>query len=259
MADPTTASGSFTAIGFGIDASRQMTAESLSVLSGASDVYYLLQGVDAEERIKAIVPKAESLQPYFAAGRIRKQVNQSVRDILVSRVRGGFQVVVVCSGHPALMVWPVQQAIKICFEEGYRTRVLPGISTIDCAIADFAGILPFRGVQCYDATDFLMYKINVDVSFPLLLMQPASAGDQVLGAHAYIHVLRDMLVQIYGEQHGIFLYEAENGDNQRNILSIQLRMLDLSMCPRCSLLIPPKHGRSLDQDRLRLSHYSSCD
>lgn len=76
---------------------------------------------------------------------------------MMTDVRSGLYVVGAFFGHPGLFMSPNRRALAIAQAEGYTIKMLPGISTEDCLLADL-GIDPsFAGCLTTDAPAFLFY------------------------------------------------------------------------------------------------------
>ena len=95
---------------------------------------------------------------------------------MLREVRAGLDVVGVFYGHPGVFVAPSHRALAIAKEEGYKARMLPGISAEDCLYADL-GIDPANpGCLIYEASDFLITERPVNINSHLILFQVGCVG-----------------------------------------------------------------------------------
>ena len=95
---------------------------------------------------------------------------------MLAEVRKGLDVVGAFYGHPGVFVSPSHRAIAIAREEGYRARMLPGISAEDCLFADL-GIDPSNpGCVSYEASELLIRDLPVVATSHLVLWQVGVVG-----------------------------------------------------------------------------------
>ncbi len=91
-------------------------------------------------------------------------------------VRAGLDVVGVFYGHPGVFVNPSHRALSIAREEGYKARMLPGVSAEDCLYADLCIDPANPGCVTYEASDFLIRERPVNIHSHLILFQVGCIG-----------------------------------------------------------------------------------
>jgi len=131
---------------------------------------------------------------------------------MLNSVRAGKMTVGAFYGHPGVFAYPSHESVRIAREEGYRARMLPGISAEDCLFADL-GVDPARnGCQSYESTDFLMNGRIIDNSSQVILWQIGVLGDWTFKRNGYdlssMPLLLERLYQYYPPTHEVIVYEA---------------------------------------------------
>lgn len=95
---------------------------------------------------------------------------------MVSDLRKGLHVVGAFYGHPGLFMSPTRRAMAIAQAEGYMTRMLPGVSSEDCLLADL-GIDPsFVGCLTCEARDFLIHDHSDLTARHVIMYETAQLG-----------------------------------------------------------------------------------
>src|SRR5581483_10712284 len=130
---------------------------------------------------------------------------------ILAHVRHGFKVCAAFYGHPGEFVAPSHEAVRRARAEGFRARMLPGVSAEDCLFADL-GVDPARfGCQSYEATEFLVHGRSVDPTAALVLWQLGTVGNAAAAESAApvgLAVLVDVLLESYPPEHAVVVYEA---------------------------------------------------
>jgi len=115
-------------------------------------------------------------------------------------------------GHPGVFVNPAHRAISIAKSEGYKARMLPGVSAEDCLFADL-GIDPANpGCSSYEATDYLLRTRPANIHSHFVLWQVGCVGITDFNFKGFdnskFSVLVDRLEQEYGADHTVVHYIA---------------------------------------------------
>jgi uncharacterized protein YabN with tetrapyrrole methylase and pyrophosphatase domain len=238
-------SGSLTIVGSGIKAGFQTTPEAVQSIERADKVLYLFADPVPATWIVKVNPSAQSLEGFYAPSKDRERTYEEITEEILRWVRRGLDVCVVLYGHPGVFVAPSHAAIGRARDEGFRARMLPGISAEDCLFADL-GVDPGAwGCQSFEATNFLLYRRNFDTSTPLVLWQVAGIGvrqgatePSVAGLRALAEFLQDR----YGRDHEVTLYQASPYPVFDPIVQrMPLRDLpNADLTAMCTLYVPPK-------------------
>ena len=249
-------SGSLTVVGTGIQFAGQMTIEARAHIQQAEKVLFLVSDPITADWIKDINPSAESLYSFYKLGESRMIAYEGMIERILGEVRKNLRVCAVFYGHPGVFVYPSHEAIKQAHLEGYKAKMLPGISAEDCLFADL-GIDPARnGCQSFEATDFLIHKRKFDTGSALILWQIGCIGDFTFRLEPYathgLQVLTEYLCQFYDATHPTVVYEAaEYPIFDPCIEHVQLATLpEAQISPISTLYIAPQTLAPLDNEML---------
>lgn len=238
-----------------------ITHETWRHVEKADKVLYGVADAVSWSALAELNSTAESLPPYIKGRPRRDTYNRWVNQIL-DHVRQGMRVCVVFYGHPGVFVYPSHEAIRRARLEGFRARMLPGISAEDCLFADL-GIEPSKnGMQSYEATDFLLRRRTVDPTSGLLLWQIAIAGrldypdePDVSG----IRMLAELLQTWYDPDHEAVIYEAARYAILEPLIRHTTigRLHEEEISILSTLYVPPVGPAEIDPrmvERLELAH-----
>jgi precorrin-6B methylase 1 len=205
------ARGSLTVVGTGIKAAAHLTTEARLAIEGAEQVLYAVTDPIAAAWIQRANPNARSLDSFYEPGKQRRQIYAAISDEIVSRVHRGTDVCAVFYGHPGVFAWAGHDAIRRLRGDGLAARMLPGVSSMDCLVADL-GLDPApSGCQSYEATDFLVRRRTIDTGALLILWQIGFIGawdyEPVPSLRA-LPLLVERLRELYPPDHETLLYEA---------------------------------------------------
>jgi Tetrapyrrole (Corrin/Porphyrin) Methylases len=99
-----------------------------------------------------------------------------VTKIMLRDVRAGHDVLGIFYGHPGIFVSPTHRAIAIAREEGYKARMLPGISAEDVLFADLGVDPAINGCATYEATELIMRDRVLNPSVHNIIWQVGGVG-----------------------------------------------------------------------------------
>jgi uncharacterized protein YabN with tetrapyrrole methylase and pyrophosphatase domain len=204
-------SGSLTVVGTGIQLGSHLTLEARAAIKQADIVLTLVTEPAARAWLARLNPATRSLHTLYQLGRKRDEAYDAMTNEILRYVRRGLDVCAAFYGHPAVFVTPTGELLRRASAEGFRVRLLAGISADACLFADL-GIDPSRsGCQSYDATEFLVHRHRVDPSAALLLWQVGSVGNAVAATEPMptgLPVLIETLLETYPADHEVTVYEA---------------------------------------------------
>ena len=173
--------------------------------------------------------------------------------LLLTSVRAGKLTVGAFYGHPGVFAYPSHESIRRARAEGYKARMLPGISAEDCLFADLNIDPAQTGCQSYEATDFLLNSRQIDNSSQLILWQIGVLGDTTFKAQGYdfqgaMPYLLEKLNRYYSPSHLVYVYEAATIAGAEAVVH-QVPLWSLGQSPLTSastLYVPP--ARSSESD-----------
>jgi len=252
-----TTSGSLTIVGTGIQAG-QLTIAAKNAIEQADKLLYFVTDPLATAYLHGLNPTAESLAHFYGEGKDRLVTYMEMVERILDEVKRGLNVCAAFYGHPGVFVLPAHEAIRRAREAGMTATMLPGISAEDCLFADL-GIDPaFPGCQNFEATDFLVYRREFDVTASLILWQIGMIGVQTAEirelAARNLGVLAEYLSGFYGPDHHVVIYEASAyPDLDCRAELTTLGALAAARVSRISTLyVAPKNvPRSVDRDMVR--------
>jgi hypothetical protein len=204
--------GSLVVVGTGIKAIAHMTAEAMEAIRQADKVLYGTCEPLTEDWIRRNAQSADSLDRFYVDGGVRMVAYRRMIQEVLDHVRRGLRVCVAFEGHPGTFVYVSHESIRLLREEGYRARMLPGVSTQEVMFCDLLFDPAEYGCQSFDATDFLLRGYEPDVTSSLILWQVSCIGDfsfrETASENNNLDVLAEVLQRFYGAQHEVLAYEA---------------------------------------------------
>jgi len=253
----TVESGSLVVIGTGIMLAGQITVAAKNEIIAADRLIAKTNNALSARWLQGLNPKLELLDDLYDPAVPRNRTYQCMVARIMDAVRRGERVCAVFYGHPGVFVDPAHAAIRQARAEGYRARMLPGISAEDCLVADL-GIDPGRfGMQCFEATSFLFHEYRHDPTCALVLWQIDVVGDHTLMARqpaaGAIDALVNRLCRHYARDQEIVLYEAATLPIEKP--RIDHTTLDslgsAQLNPATTLYIPPCGRPKINQQVMR--------
>jgi len=204
-------SGRLVVVGTGIQLGRHVSQRVISEIEHAEAVFCLADEF-AMDWVMKLRPDTVSLAGYYGDGKDRRQTYREMEARILGEVRAGRHVCAVFYGHPGIFADVPHVSVRKARAEGYPARMEPGISAEACLYADL-GIDPgHRGVQSFEATQYLIYERRVDPTALLILWQVALAGDleckRFHAESAHLDVLVEKLERDYPPETEVILYEA---------------------------------------------------
>ena len=242
--------GSLSIVGSGIRPGLHTSQEARVRIEHAGKVLYLLAEEAPTGWIERLNPSAESLVPLYRLGRDRAEVYEELVTAMLDWVRRGVDVCMVTYGNPAVFDQSSHEAVRRARAEGFRAKIFPGISALDCLFVDL-GLDPGEdGLQTFEATDFLVSRRVPDTSVPLILWQISVIGvAEATGTvnRAGLRILSERLVELYGEDHEVIVYEASPFPVGRSLVEpCSLKGLPEAVTGMSTLYVPPTSKASPD-------------
>ncbi len=203
--------GSLTVVGTGIRAGVQLTPEARAAIERADCVLYLVAEPVAAAALQRLNANAESLDEFYEPGVERTDVYEAMTERIVGLVREGRAVCAAFYGHPGVFGMTAHKAVRRARAEGFEAEMLPGVSALDCLVADLGLDPGLTGCQSYEATHFLREQPAVDTGALLVLWQVSAVGrtDTITEPDVRrLPLLAARLVELYGQDQEAILYEA---------------------------------------------------
>ncbi|OAX35110.1 hypothetical protein K503DRAFT_830735 [Rhizopogon vinicolor AM-OR11-026] len=124
--------GTLTIAGSGIACVAHITLEMLSYIKESDKLFYLVCDPVTEAFIQDnATGDYFDLSVFYGKNKSRYDSYIQMCEVMLRAVRAGHRVLGVFYGHPGVFVSPSYSAIAVAREEGYKSRMLPGISAED--------------------------------------------------------------------------------------------------------------------------------
>jgi uncharacterized protein YabN with tetrapyrrole methylase and pyrophosphatase domain len=242
------AKGRLTVVGTGISFG-QLTLEARGAIQRAERVLYVVADAITERWIEENAPGSESLYDCYGPGKSRMTSYLEMVERILDAAREGAQVCAAFYGHPGVFVYPSHEAVRRARQEGIPARMLPGVSAEDCLFAEVGFDPAMRGCQSFEATDFLLRRRRFDPTSNLVLWQVGVLGALDFQPDGYdtsgLTVLQGDLVETYGGDHEVVLYEASlDPISESRIERFALEKLaSTRLTGNATLYVPPQENR----------------
>lgn len=258
------ATGKLIVVGSGIELGRHLTQRVLSEIT-AADMVFSMTDVFCHEWLRGWRSDLVALQELYGRDKDRRETYREMDAAIMEAVRDGKRVCAVFYGHPGVFADVPHEVIRKARGEGFEARMEPGVSAEACLYADLGMDPGGRGVQGFEATQFLVFDRVIDPTALLILWQVALAGDlscTQFGADSRrLTILRDKLLRWYPPDTDIILYEAA----QLPVGGFRADHLALHDLPWAefkeytTLVVPPVQSLSPDESALAGLGYTTAD
>lgn len=248
--------GSLTFVGTGLYSYGQTTPEALALIVDADRLFHLVVDPVSRRWLEELHPGAETLFDAYAPGKPRRLSYDEMESRVLAPVRTGSDVCVALYGHPGVLVDPSHGAIARARSEGYRARMLPGISSEDSLFADLEVDPAERGCQSFEATDFLVRQRPFDPRAALILWQIATIGvttyrSEEVWSRAGLAILSETLRNRYPPGHRVAVYEAARfviGEPSVEVRPLE-RLGQARVSTSSTLYVPPADAPAFEDHR----------
>lgn len=174
-------------------------------------VLYLVADRLTAEWLERVNPRSRSLHELYAPGKRRRDTYAEMVEELLAPVRAGRATCAAFYGHPGVFVQPGHEAVRRARSEGFRARMLPAVSALDCLVADLGLDPGATGLQSYEASDFLIHRRRADTAALLVLWQIGVVGELGYATEPRrenLALLAESLQRSYPANHEAIVYEA---------------------------------------------------
>ncbi|MBC3861822.1 hypothetical protein H8K32_06905 [Undibacterium jejuense] len=249
--------GQLVCVGTGMRMAGQLTPLAKSYIESFDIVIAAVPHIFTRRWLQGIAKEYICLNDHYEdtkiEGKNRRDTYRRMADTILKEVRAGKRVCAAFYGHPGIFACISHMAITDARKEGYVAHMEPGISALDCLVADL-GIDPgSRGMQSMEATQFMIYERVIDPSAMFIVWQIGLAGDLTLKRYdtepAHLQIITDKLALTYSLDHEVILYEAATNPIEQNRIE-KIRLGDLpkaNLKQITTLVIPAEHALKVDQ------------
>jgi uncharacterized protein YabN with tetrapyrrole methylase and pyrophosphatase domain len=234
-----------------------MTLQVQSVIQKSDCVVYLVNDPAMKRWIIDNSVQSISLDPIYFSFRDRNQSYEAISREIINIVKNNRNTCFVIYGHPLFLTNASEQIIKDIEQSSLdvQVEILPGISSLDCLFCDLRIDPGPRGIQAYEATEFITKNYVINSCSHLVLWQIGVVGIKTVIAderdlkcstersHALSKV-KERLMTWYQQDHPVVLYTASIYPSiPFERIDISISHLDTVSIPRLSTAyIPPFSG-----------------
>ncbi len=249
--------GSLVCVGTGMRMGGQLTPIAQSYIETFDIVIAAVPNIFTRKWLQGVAKEYICLNSYYEdmniEGKNRRDTYRRMADTILAELRNGKRVCAAFYGHPGIFACISHMAIADARAEGYSAHMEPGISALDCLVADL-GIDPGTyGMQSMESTQFMIYHRTIDPTALLILWQPGIAGELALKKletnQEYLQILVNKLARSYPLDHEVILYEAATDPLEKTRID-KIRLGDLprmALKQITTLVIPP--AKTLERDQ----------
>jgi hypothetical protein len=243
--------GSITIAGLGIHAARHPTVEVLESLRSADCVLHSVAGASVREWIQSLARTEEDLNRFYRDGAPRLEAYRAMADRAISLAKDGRSVVFAVYGHPCVLHTGVQLTLQDAARQNIRTRVLPGVSTIDGLLAAIGVDPGYGGLHMLEASDMVRFGRVPQTRGHVLILQVAITGSRLharVGHHGErAEPLLRRLAALYPPAHPALHFRLQTNDHEETLRWTEVGRLRLEdWSDASSLYLPPLHNEDVD-------------
>ncbi|MEM9201732.1 MAG: SAM-dependent methyltransferase [Actinomycetota bacterium] len=201
--------GRLTVVGTGIGARRHIIGPAVAAIGDAELVLHQIDDPVTAAWLAATNATTRAVFEQADASTLSTSVYEAIAQEVADEVVAGADVCFVTYGHPGVYQHAAHRAIELVRAAGLRGEMLPGVSALDCLIAD-VGVDIATGCTVLDATAIVLQNKQLDPSLDLVVFQIGIFGNPYVGAQqpVGIDLLADRLITAWGSDHRAIIYEA---------------------------------------------------
>lgn len=242
-------------LGLGLRCPEQTTERCMQSLRQADRVFLISDNLEKQAWLRQLNPNFYNLMTHYALGKPRRETYQEMADQVLACLNEGGNAALVSYGHPLVFCDPSRLAIEQTAAAGHELEILPGVSSIDCLLADLRVDAHQFGLQIYEGHDLLLHAVAVDPRCSQIIFQVPSLGDNTGGWVAgrfrgFIRALGEKLIETFGEEHEAVFYFGSNSP-ERPTRADRCRLKELhqvEMVSEYTLWVPPLGYQPLPPD-----------
>ena len=193
--------GKLTILGSGLSHS-DLSIEIEDQIRNADKVFFSINDLVTKTWLNSIRSDAYDLAILYDEKIGRQATYTRMSESILHFVRQGQTVVTIFYGHPGIFAAPGHRAIQIARKEGHTAHMRPGISALDCLIADVGFDPGLPGMITYEATDMLLRRRRLDPTLHTVLWQVGVIGEFGYNRRGYgnagLPLLIETLEDVYG-------------------------------------------------------------
>lgn len=249
--------GKLVCVGTGMRMAGQLTPLAKSYIESFDIVFGAVPNIFTRKWLQGVAREYVCLLDHYddtkIDGKTRRDTYRRMADTILHELRAGKRVCAAFYGHPGIFACIAHMAIADAQREGFAAHMEPGISALDCLVADL-GIDPgSSGMHSMEATQFMIFQRLVDPGALFVIWQIGIAGDLTLKRYdtepAHLQIIVDKLARSYSLDHEVILYEAATHALEQTRTD-RIRLGDLPqacLTQHTTLVIPPAQSLQYDE------------
>jgi len=196
-------------VGLGMVGVHQITREAEETLRRVNQIFITDIALGMVDYLRGFGPKVVDLTTRRELGVHRIVIYRRMTSEVVAAAVEAPPVAFATYGHPNVYCYPTTLIQRAASVLDLKTRVIPGISSIDVLLADLGLDPGFDGLQIYEASDLLIRNRPVQADVGLIVVQApivleaANRPGERSGEN--LRLLQNYLLQFYPAQHVVML------------------------------------------------------
>ncbi|EEB90231.1 hypothetical protein MPER_11585 [Moniliophthora perniciosa FA553] len=173
--------------------------------------------------------------------------------VMLQEVRKGYQVLGVFYGHPGVFVNPSHRAIALAREEGFKAKMLAGVSAEDCLFADLEFDPAILGCMTCEASECLARDRPFNPFIHNIIWQVGSIGITNMSfSNDKFSILVDRLEKDFGPNHTVVHYvgrvlpQAVSKIETFTVADLRKEGVQSHFDPVSTLYVPPRDMSPVD-------------
>ena len=218
-------------LGAGVSTPAHLTLEVLDALKKCKVLYTVIRQPKEEWLPVSVDIEVISYWKLFKSGDFRTNNYNLAVETILSAVKTQKPVAYLTPGNPVVFDSVSHALIQQGRERGYKVVVCAGISSIDTLLVDLVqDVTP--GLQVYDASSVVLYDINLNPCFPVILFQVDVFGSNraLHGINLpldYLVPLKNHLLKFYpGNHEVVFVRSQTSKDTDGRMNKMKIKDLD---------------------------------
>lgn len=244
-------------VGAGVQVPDHLTVAALDALHRCKEIYSILPPSSVDSLPNELAAKVSDLGKIYVQGSRRADVYREEVDAIWRGVLANPPVAYLTTGNPVVFDTVTAQLIGRASQCDVGLRLIAGISSVDAIMADL-GFDYAPGLQVFDASALVAYKIAPRTDLTCLLLQPDAFGTAFVAMGrrpraSAMAPLREHLLRHYPASHVVtYVTCPTSPTSQVRVESFPLCELggtkDSPQAPGASLLIPLVNDPKLDKE-----------
>jgi uncharacterized protein YabN with tetrapyrrole methylase and pyrophosphatase domain len=252
-------------VGTGIQTPNQLTIESREWIRKADIVLHGVADPISLKVLHGLNLNLECLNNFYEKGRPLGQTYKLMVERILLAIEEYDIVCVALYGHPGAFVYSSHKAIEIARTKGVQTKMLPGVSSFDCMIADLGFDPSDNGCILVEATDLILHNRKIEPTFNLVIWQVGFIGELKYQSNGQyrnnINLLKEYLLNYYPGEHQVTFYVASQIPFcEPLIIKTKIMNLDEDQPPVISsLFVPAYKTKVVDKYFLEKFNFDKID